>query len=319
MAGASRPARKLLETTGDRCGTLLEMIPAFSVAALILAAAPRFQPETPVKGAWPERRAMPSQDRAGAYKALCSKLGAVFSSLEKSGLLAPGTSTAAIDEKVASLIHRSEVTSSFLGYGEPPSFPSHITASVNDELTNGLPSSRQLRQGDLLNLQIGIHDSDAFCIQSWSYCIGRPRNPRLVRVGLEALRKAVAAARSGARVRDITRAIQTTVEAAGYSADRDFVGHAMDSRQRRPPRIPSAESPKMAADLDTELRAGMILTLVVGVHEKQAENIVAADSWTVISKDHGDTAMLSQIVLVGETSAKALVSERPTLCGDASR
>jgi hypothetical protein len=75
----------------------------------------------------------------------------------------------------------------------------------------------------------------------------------------------------------------------------------------------------MAADLDTELRAGMILTLVVGVHEKQAENIVAADSWTVISKDHGDTAMLSQIVLVGETSAKALVSERPTLCGDASR
>jgi methionyl aminopeptidase len=160
-------------------------------------------------------------------------LGQIFTKVEPT--LIAGTTTAAIDAAVKAQISELRVSSSFLELG----FPGRCSTSIDHEIINAPPSKRKLEIGQLLKLQIGIKGKQTYAMQGWTYAIG-PRDDeaaRLMQSGIEALHGAVSTVRSGTRVGAIGAAIQTRIEAAGFTVNRHFVGHGVDTRPHTDPQI----------------------------------------------------------------------------------
>lgn len=233
---------------------------------------------------------------------LGSALSAIFAAAEDA--IRPGQTTRDIDVAVQAAIARQGVESMFRGFG---GYPATTDTSVNEEVLNTPPSSRPLRDGDLLKLQIGLRGANTFAIQGWTYAVGRisADDERLLQVGREALRNAVAAARAGARTGDISSAIQSTVEAAGFSVDRDFLGFAIDTKPHADPPLPGLGRPHAGA----RLFAGQILSPFVILHAGRPD--IRCGSWSCVSKDGRRSAVFSQMIVVQPNDARALVPERP--------
>jgi methionyl aminopeptidase len=229
-------------------------------------------------------------------------LGQIFTKVEPT--LIAGTTTAAIDAAVKAQISELRVSSSFLELG----FPGRCSTSIDHEIINAPPSKRKLEIGQLLKLQIGIKGKQTYAMQGWTYAIG-PRDDeaaRLMQSGIEALHGAVSTVRSGTRVGAIGAAIQTRIEAAGFTVNRHFVGHGVDTRPHTDPQIlgfgVAAHGPR--------LRPGAILSINVIAHAGTFDCEVLDDNWTAVAKDGRRSVQFGQMVIVTDGPAEIVTTER---------
>jgi len=213
---------------------------------------------------------------------------------ELSAAVAPGVSTADLDAMAEKRIRQAGATPAFLGYH---GYPATICASVNDEVIHGIPSGRRvLNEGDVVSIDVGASLNGYFGDSAVTLPVGMisEEAATLLRVTEESLLKAIEAARPGQRVSDIGHAVQTHVEAYGFSVVREFVGHGIGQKMHEEPQVPNYGTPGHGP----RLAEGMVLAIEPMVNAGSANVRVLADGWTAVTRDGRLSAHFEHTVAV---------------------
>src|SRR5262249_5755177 len=146
----------------------------------------------------------------------------------------PGVTTAELDRVAERLVREAGAEPAFKGYR---GYPCTLCASVNDQVVHGIPSGRQLAEGDIISLDMGVKLNGFFGGSAVAVPVGRVASEasRLLRVTQEALEQGIRRVRIGGRISDIGSAIQQHVEANGFSVVREFVGHGIGASLHEEP------------------------------------------------------------------------------------
>ncbi len=250
---------------------------------------------------WAERTLVGGKPSLEEYRKLANSLNEVFQTLEAA--IQPGVTTRELEVVVEEELALRGLQSSFKGYG---GFPANITVAIDSELMNGLPSDRQMQPGQIVSLQVGLMNEHAFAYQSWSYSVGKLDNhgQNLLTIARSSLDAGVSRAVEGARVSDISFAIQSEAEAAGFSVSRDFVGHGMGAKMHQDPQI-LCFAPN-GPGKGSVLQAGDILSIQSILHEGHYETVILDDTWTSVSSDGLRSAQFSQMVIVQPSDPEVL-------------
>ncbi|MCL1952066.1 MAG: type I methionyl aminopeptidase [Oscillospiraceae bacterium] len=193
----------------------------------------------------------------------------------------PGVTT----EELGRVAHRHIVSCgaepTFLHYN---GFPASACISVNDEVIHGIPSrKRALREGDIVSVDLGAtwqgYVGDTAC----TFAVGRlsAEARKLCDATREALFEGIAKAVPGAKVGDISDAIQSWCEARGYSVVREYTGHGVGRVMHEDPCVPNFGQ----AGHGVKLRPGMTLAIEPMVNQGRAAVRVLPDKWTVVTRD----------------------------------
>jgi methionyl aminopeptidase len=213
---------------------------------------------------------------------------------ELSAKVAPGVSTAELDELAEKRIKQSGATPAFKGYH---GYPATICASINDEVIHGIPSGRRvLAEGDVISIDVGASLDGYFGDSAITLPVGRvsEQAATLLRVTEESLYLAIERARPGCRVSDIGHAVQRHVEAFGFSVVREFVGHGIGVRMHEEPQVPNYGEPGHGP----RLAEGMVLAIEPMVNAGKPAVKVLADGWTAVTRDTSLSAHFEHTVAV---------------------
>ena len=226
----------------------------------------------------------------------------VAEALELAGsLIAPGVQTRDIDRKVEELIRSRGATPSFLGYHD---FPASTCLSVNEQVVHGIPSDRALKEGDIIGVDVGAFLEGYHGDAARTFPVGEvsPEARRLLQVAEESLLAGIGAIRPGLRVGAISHAVQSHVEAAGYSVVRDLVGHGVGRKLHEEPQVPNF-GPRESGAL---LREGMVLAIEPMVNLGVYDVYTLEDEWTVVTRDGKLSAHFEHTVAVTAAGAEIL-------------
>ena len=232
-------------------------------------------------------------------RAACAAAAEVLQAV--AALAQPGRTTGELGDAAGQLIAARGGKSPFLGY---KGYPGQICVSVNDEVVHGVPGKRKLQYGDIVSLDIGIVLDGYVGDNATTVAVGliAPRTQELLRVTERSLHAGIAQARAGNRVGDISHAIQSTVEAYGFSVVREFVGHGVGRKLHEDPQIPNFGRAKDGPKLKPGMTLAIEPMINAGTHEVQ----VLSDGWTVVSADGAPSAHFEHTVLVTESEAEIL-------------
>lgn len=198
-------------------------------------------------------------------------------------MVAPGVTTAQLDECAADSIRDEGATPSFLGYH---GFPAHICVSINEEVVHGIPGPRVIADGDIVSIDCGAIVDGWHGDAAVSVLVGSvsPDVVELSRVTEEALWAGLAAARVGGRLSDIGHAVETCVRRQGeaFGIVEEYVGHGIGSQMHMEPPVPNYGRPGRGPRLE----AGMALAVEPMVTLGPADVHVLEDDWTVVAS-HG--------------------------------
>lgn len=214
----------------------------------------------------------------------------------------PGVSTGELEKIAQEVIMSEGGTPTFKGYR---GYPACLCASVNDEVVHGIPSmEKKLCDGDILSLDIGVTYEGWIGDAAITLGVGSVSESarRLMDTTREALHVGVNEARPGRRLTDISHAIQTFVEARGYSVVRAFVGHGVGKSLHEEPQIPNFGPPGKGP----VLRPGMTLAIEPMVNEGTYHVVIDKDGWTARTKDGSLSAHYEHTVLITENGPEIL-------------
>jgi methionyl aminopeptidase len=229
-------------------------------------------------------------------------VGEVLTAL--SANVAPGITTGALDTIADDLIRDAGAIPAFKGYN---GYPATICASINDEVIHGIPSKeRVLREGDIISLDVGASLAGYYGDSAVTVPVGRVSEEAktLLRVTDESLYKAIDAVRPGARVSDIGHAVQTHVEAFGFSVVREFVGHGIGQKMHEEPQVPNYGEPGRGP----RLAEGMVLAIEPMVNAGKPTVKVLSDGWTAVTRDRSLSAHFEHTVAVTADGAWILTA-----------
>ena len=208
----------------------------------------------------------------------------------------PGVSTGELDEYAEKRIHELGGEPAFKGYR---GFPASLCASLNEEIVHGIPSrQRRIAPGDVVSMDLGVKLEGFYGDSATTVAVAAVDDgvDRLLRVTEESLQKAIGKCRVGMRVGDISHAVQTHVEAAGFSVVREFVGHGIGSVLHEDLQIPNFGRPGVGQ----RLRAGMVLAIEPMVNMGGPEVEVLDDGWTAVARDRRPSAHFEHSVAIIE-------------------
>lgn len=224
-------------------------------------------------------------------------------------MAAAGATTQSIDRKVHDFILSHGAVPSFLNYR---GFPASACISVNEQVIHGIPSNRRLIDGDVVSIDIGA-TKDGYigdCAATFIVGMGNTEAERLVRITRECFFEGLKFARSGYRVSDISKAVQSCAEKNGFSVVREFTGHGVGTKLHEPPEVPNyIENPRSKAD--PRLIPGMTLAIEPMVNAGGAAIKILRDGWTVVTVDGKNSAHYENTVLITEGEPEIL-----TICED---
>lgn len=236
-------------------------------------------------------------DRAGSVVALVHK-----KMLE---VVKPGISTWELDSIAEKVIRKNGCTPSFKNlYG----FPCATCISINDMLVHGIPDKKTfLKDGDIVSIDVGACYKGYHGDSAWSYAVGNVDQKALdlLRVTEEALYKGLEQVKPGNRVGDIANAIQTYVEAHGYSCPIEYTGHGIGKQVHEDPYVPNVGKPH-SLEL---LKKGMCLAVEPMVFMGKPHCYTLKDGWGVKSRDHSLAAHYEHTVVITDDGYRILTKE----------
>jgi methionyl aminopeptidase len=183
-------------------------------------------------------------------------------------------------------------------------YPKSICTSVNHQVCHGVPGDKQLKNGDIVNLDITTIKNGYHGDTSRMYQVGEVsiQAKRLCEVTFECLWLGIAQVKAGARLGDIGEAIQSYAEKSGYSVVREFCGHGIGARFHEDPQVVHYGK----AGTGIELKANMIFTIEPMINAGKAAIRELADGWTIVTKDHSLSAQWEHTILVTESGFEVL-------------
>jgi methionyl aminopeptidase len=198
--------------------------------------------------------------------------------------VAPGVTTLELDALAEELTLRKKAIPAFKGYVVAGRvFPRCLCVSINEEIVHGIPSTRALKEGDIVGLDFGVIYNGFYGDSAITVGVGKVSEEakRLMAVTELSLYKGIEQLHDGKRLGDLGAAVQKTAEDAGYSVVRAFVGHGIGKRLHEEPPVPNYGEP----DRGLRLKEGMVLAIEpminVGTHEVE----IKEDGWTAVTKD----------------------------------
>jgi methionyl aminopeptidase len=240
-------------------------------------------------------------------------VGEVLTAL--SAAVAPGVSTADLDDLAEKMILGAGAVPAFKGYH---GYPATICASINEEVIHGIPSGRRLlEEGDIISIDVGAALDGYFGDSAVTLPVGHVSEEAaaLLRVTEESLYKAIECVKAGARISDIGHAVQTHVEAYGFSVVREFVGHGIGQRMHEEPQVPNYGEPGRGP----RLAEGMVLAIEPMVNAGKPAVKVLADGWTAVTRDRSLSAHFEHTVAVTGTGPRILTAREVPVPAPARR
>lgn len=214
---------------------------------------------------------------------------------ELSRKIRPGVKTIELDRLSEELALKKGARPAFKGYR---GYPYSLCTSVNSEVVHGMPSERELKEGDIVSLDFGILNDGYYGDAAVTVPVGEitPGARKLLKITEEALYRGIAEVKAGNRIGDISSAIQNHVEAAGYSVVRDLVGHGIGKNLHEDPQVPNYGS----GGRGIELKPGMVFAIEPMVNEGTYRVEILRDGWTVVTADGKLSAHFEHSVAITE-------------------
>jgi methionyl aminopeptidase len=218
------------------------------------------------------------------------------------GLLKPGIKTSWLDKTIGEFIHDHQAVPSFLNF---KGYPYNSCISVNDVVVHGFPNGTELKEGDIISVDIGVYKNGFHGDHAYTFAIGDPGPDvmQLIRVTKESLFKGIEKAISGNRLGDISWAIQEHTEKKyGYGVVRELVGHGLGRKMHEDPQVPNYGR----RGTGPMLKEGLVLAIEPMINLGKKEVYTEDDGWTVRTIDHKPSVHFEHDVCVRKGKADVL-------------
>jgi methionyl aminopeptidase len=217
------------------------------------------------------------------------------------GAIAPGVTTDELD----AVCHQSTVDRG--AYPSPLNYhgyPKSICTSVNEVICHGIPDSRPLDDGDIVNLDVTVFLDGVHGDTNATFGVGTidDESARLITVTRQSLERGIEAVVPGRPISDIGRAIQRHAEAAGFGVVRNYCGHGIGEVFHSRPQIPHFYEPSA----DTIMEPGMTFTIEPMITMGTWRHLAWDDGWTAVTADGRRTAQFEHTILVTDDGAEIL-------------
>jgi methionyl aminopeptidase len=220
-------------------------------------------------------------------------------------LVFPGTRTREIDALVEDFILSKGASPLFKGVPGIVPFPASACISINDEIVHGIPSSRQLVEGDIVSIDIGVKAGDWCADAAVTWPVGTVAEEKmgLLRKTEDILRYAIKALSKKTRWSHIARKMQSKTESARFSIVKDLVGHGIGKTLWEHPQIPNYYDGKMA---DFRIVKGAVLAIEPMITTGNGQSKVLADHWTIVTQDGSPSAHFEHTIAITENGPLVL-------------
>ena len=213
----------------------------------------------------------------------------------------PGVTTISLDKKAEEYIRDNKAVPGFLGYN---GYPNTLCTSVNDQIVHGIPSSYELKEGDILSVDCGVILNEYYGDTAYTFPIGEIDKEVL---GLivntkESLYKGIEQAVVGKRLGDIGNSIQNHAKRKGYSVVRELVGHGLGRRLHEEPEVPNYGR----YGTGIKLREGIVICIEPMINLGKRYIAQEADGWTIRTIDRLPSAHYEHAVVIRKDKAEVL-------------
>lgn len=217
-----------------------------------------------------------------------------------------GITTLELDKIAEDYIRSNNALPAFKGYsqGGAPGFPGSICASVDDEVVHGIPGNRALKSGEIISIDIGVLKNNYYGDAALTVPVGEisEEKRKLLEVTEKSLYLGIQQAIAGNRVHDISNAVQSYVEANGFSIVKDLCGHGVGRYLHEAPSIPNFGK----KGTGPKLKNGMTLAIEPMVNVGGYNVFTAKDGWTVLTADGSASAHFEHSILVNDKTPEIL-------------
>ena len=216
--------------------------------------------------------------------------------------VSPGISTMELERICEEECRKRKVRPAFKGYN---GYPYCLCVSVNQEVVHGMPSEKKvLKEGDIVSIDFGVCCDGYYGDAAVTVPVGKisPEAQRLIDVTRRCLELAIEEAREGNRLYDISHAIQSCAEGAGYSVVRAFVGHGIGRELHEAPQVPNFGSPGKGI----KLKEGMVFAIEPMVNAGGSAVRILDDGWTAVTVDGSLSAHFEHSVAITRDGAIVL-------------
>lgn len=224
----------------------------------------------------------------------------IFNELNK--MIKPGISTKDIDDLVEKICKEKGVKAAEKGF---EGYPASICTSVNSEVVHGIPNKETiLHEGDIVSCDLVIDYKGYMADACRTYAVGNVSDTakKLIDVAEKAFFEGIKYAKKGYRLRDISRAIQETVEQSGFNVIRDFTGHGIGRSMHEDPAIPNY----VCKNENPRLVPGMTLAIEPMIVEGDYEIDILLDDWTAVTVDDSLASHYENTILITDGEPEIL-------------
>jgi methionyl aminopeptidase len=217
-------------------------------------------------------------------------------------LIRPGITTLSLDKTIGEFIRDNKAIPSFLNYR---GYPFNSCISVNDVVVHGFPDNNELKEGDIISVDIGIYKNGFHGDHAYTFAVGDPGEEvmQLLRVTKESLYKGIEKAVAGNRMGDVSYAIQEHIEKRhGYGVVRELVGHGLGRQLHEDPQVPNYGR----RGSGPVLKEGLVLAIEPMINLGKRNVYTEEDGWTVRTTDHKPSAHFEHNVCVKKGKADIL-------------
>lgn len=210
----------------------------------------------------------------------------------------PGVSTWDLDRMAEELALKKGAKPAFKGYSD---YPGSVCFAVNSEVVHGIPSKKKvLKEGDIVGLDFGVNLDGFFGDSAVTVPVGEISSmaQKLLKVTEASLLKGIDEATTKNRLFDISRAIQSYVEAEGFSIVRSFVGHGIGTKLHEEPQVPNFVPENGSHAKGVKLKPGMVIAIEPMVNIGRPDIKILSDGWTAVTVDGTLSAHFEHTVAV---------------------
>jgi len=224
---------------------------------------------------------------------------------EVAKVVKPGDKTNQLDEIAETFIRDHGGEPSFKGYN---GFPASLCISLNENVVHGLPSERELNDGDIISVDCGVFYKGFHSDCAYTYPIGDVSDEisALLKATKESLYLGIEQAVVGNRIGDIGNTVQSYVEERGYTVVRELVGHGLGRNLHESPEVPNfgkrGRGPK--------LKSGLVIAIEPMINLGTRNIVQESDGWTIRTKDRMPSAHFEHTVVVHEDRTEVITTHK---------
>lgn len=217
----------------------------------------------------------------------------------------PGIKTYKLDQVAEEFISKNNAKPAFKGYGDRKNpFPSTLCISVNQHVVHGFPGEYVLQSGDVVSVDCGVNKNGYFGDSAYTFIVEEVNEltKKLLTTTIESLYLGIDQAIHGNKIGDISNAVQSHCEKAGYGVVRDLVGHGLGRNLHEEPSVPNFGK----RGTGPRLRSGMVLAIEPMINMGSYRVKTLNDKWTIVTADGSISAHYEHDVVVRENQAEIL-------------